>query len=168
MPNYLHMRRKFCTFAADFIKTLNIMKPSYFILALLCAFSMAFVSCENNDPDTKKGGDDTTSQHQPANPATWSPVGKMYIVDISGADKNPYGYSYFMHVVHFFSKDSALQYCTTNHDLSPQPDKPYYTPSRYQVSYPDVIFIIGVDRGQGFFTDTLTFSTSWVHRLKQD
>lgn len=141
------------------------MKRIIFIMA--AALSLA--ACNQNTPDdTKKGGDTPTSQHQPSNPATWSPVGKTYVADISGADKNPYGFDYFMHVVYFFSKDSALSYGTTNRDLSPQPDKPYYTPSRYQVSYPDVTFIIGVDKGYGYFSDTLTLVGSSVHYLKQD
>jgi len=143
------------------------MKPSYFILALLCAFSMAFVACNQNTPDdTKKGGDDTTSQHQPANPDTWSPVGKMYVCDRS--NDNPYDYDYFMHVIYFFSKDSALSYGTTNRDLSPMPEQPYYTPSAYRVSYPNVTFVMGADDGIGVFSDTLTLTTSYVHHLLQN
>ena len=56
------------------------MKQIIFIMAA----ALCLAACNQNEPtDTKKGGDDTTSQHQPANPATWSPVGKRYVVDIA-------------------------------------------------------------------------------------
>lgn len=93
------------------------MKPSYFILALLCAFSMAFVSCENNDPDTKKGGDDTTSQHQPANPAMWSPAGHIYIYETTW-ENSPAADHYWVWVINFYSDGEVVEYETPNRDLS--------------------------------------------------
>lgn len=144
------------------------MKPSSFILALLCASSMLLCSCEPNDPETKKGGDDTASLHQPADPATWSPVGKRYVADISGEDKNPYGYEQFWHVVHFFSRDSAYSYATIHDDLTPMPDMPFNTYSSYKMSYPKVITTVGIDKSEALFTDTLTLIGSSIHYLKQD
>lgn len=58
------------------------MKLSIFSLAL-CFAALFLSACNTNDPDTKKGGDDTTSLHQPANPSSWSPDGKTYILDIA-------------------------------------------------------------------------------------
>ena len=157
------MRRKFCTFAADFIKTLNIMKPSYFILALLCAFSMAFVACENNDPDTKKGGDDTTSQHQPANPATWSPNGKTYVCDRS--DRNPYNVTEFWEVIRFTDAINAVYYGTTNKDLTPVEDNVdmQIQRARYATSYPALTLDFEIAESHLSFTDTLTLK--WGENL---
>lgn len=152
------MRRKFCTFAADFIKTLNIMKPSYFILALLCAFSMAFVSCENNDPDTKKGGDDTTSQHQPANPATWSPAGHVYVYETTW-ENSPAADHYWAHVADFFSKDSVFFYQTHNRDIFSESDYTATSKASYTMNYPKVVCKFpNVYYYQ--FKDTLTFVES--------
>ena len=141
------------------------MKPSSFILALLCASSMLLCSCEPNDPETKKGGDDTASLHQPADPATWSPVGHRYICNRSS--DNPYGYEYFVEVIDFFKRDSAVMYGTINHDLSPM--EKCYNPARYKMNYPKVIMTFGIDERECTFTDTLTlFDVAGKHILVQD
>lgn len=123
------------------------MKPSSFILALLCAFSMAFVSCENNDPDMKKGGDDTTSQHQPANPATWSPNGHRYAAPYEGDD---YGF----YVYQFFSQDSVLAYQTIKSDysLDEEYQYTYKQVGHYTIDYP--CLIIGRENLKLTFRDT--------------
>lgn len=137
------------------------MKPSYFILALLCAFSMAFVSCENNDPDTKKGGDDTTSQHQPAYPATWSPNGKTYVC--SSSDYNPADYALFINSVEFI-KDNEVRIKGTTYTEVPIPSQgEFSTATNYICEYPNVK-INGTDAdGYSFvFVDTLTLrSIAW-------
>ncbi len=118
------------------------MKPSYFILALLCAFSMAFVSCENNDPDTKKGGDNTTSQHQPANPATWSPVGHKYV----SIDNDTLNGRYKGWTVEFLSRDSVLRV-----------ESGYPFRSTYRLQYPNVY--LGTSETPWYkFIDTLTIT----------
>ena len=56
------------------------MKRIIFIMAA----ALSLVACNQNTPDdTKKGGDTPTFQHQPSDPASWSPVGKTYILDIA-------------------------------------------------------------------------------------
>ena len=119
------------------------MKPSYFILALLCAFSMAFVSCENNDPDTKKGGDDTTSQHQPANPATWSPVGHKYV----STDDSHYG-RYLGAQINFLTTDTFYW------------DLFYEQKRRYRIEYP-LVYIDFYETPQFKFIDTLTITKAY-------
>ena len=143
------------------------MQPSNTILALLCVFTL--ISCNQDEPDdTKKDGDTPTSQHQPSDPATWSPVGKMYVSDISGEDKNPYGYEQFWHVINFFSKDSAYSYCTIYNDLTPMPEMDFNTYSSYKMAYPKVFFTVGIDKSEASFTDTLTIIGSSIHYLMQD
>lgn len=138
-------------------------------IIFLMAAALSLVACNQNTPDdTKKGGDTPTSQHQPSDPASWSPVGKRYVADISGEDKNPYGYEQFWHVVHFFSRDSAYSYATIHADLTPMPDMPFNTYSSYKMSYPKVITTVGIDKSEALFTDTLTLVGSSIHYLKQD
>ncbi len=124
------------------------------VCAAVCLFAAAitFTSCNQNTPDdTKKGGDSTTS-HQPANPATWSPVGKIYTRDRS--TNNAYGYDYFIEVVTFYTKDSAVWYGTIHSDLTPMDD--YYNPASYKLNYPALTFTFGIDKDEYHFTDTLT------------
>ena len=118
---------------------------------LLIAAALMLAACNQNTPDTKKGGD-TTSLHQPANPSTWSPVGKRYMRDRS--TNNAYGYTEFYEVVKFTTKDSAVWYSTINKDLTPMDE--YYNPARYQLNYPNVTLIFGIDPDEYVFKDTLT------------
>lgn len=123
------------------------MKRALFILAAVCCM----MSCtERNNPDTKRG--DTTEQNQPANPSTWSPVGKRYMRDRS--TNNAYGYTEFYEVVDFFKKDSAVWYGTIYKDLTPMEN--YYNPARYQLEYPNLTFTFGIDKDEYTFRDTLT------------
>lgn len=122
-------------------------------IIFLMAAALSLVACNQNTPDdTKKGGDTPTSQHQPSDPATWSPVGKRYVRDRSKT--NPYGYDFFKEVVVFDTKNHAVWYGTVNEDLSPM-DK-YYNPATYKISYPDLTFTFGADKDEYHFTDTLT------------
>lgn len=119
---------------------------------LLIAAALMLAACNQNTPDdTKKGGDSTTS-HQPANPAAWSPVGKTYTRDRS--TNNAYGYDYFIEIVTFKTKDSAVWYSTTSKDLTPMNE--FYNPARYQLKYPNVTLIFGIDTDEYTFKDTLT------------
>lgn len=137
------------------------MKPSYFSFALLCAFLIAFVSCEKNDPDTKKGGDDTTSQHQPSNPASWSPQGHVYIYETTW-ENSPASDKYWVWVLNFYSKDRCVKYETPNRNLT------YHECSmqtvdtlQYSVEYPHLfLYVWGSKDNPLDFKDTITLVRS--------
>ena len=124
------------------------MKPSNTLLALLCAFTMAFVSCNQNEPT--RG--DETQKNQPANPSTWSPAGHRYAAPYDGDD---YGF----YVYQFFSKDSVLAYQTIKSDYSL--DEEYqYAYSRtlsYSIDYPTMIIKSSIDQSKMTFKDTTQF-----------
>ena len=125
-----------------------------FCAALSVTLSVALFlsSCNTNDPDTKKGGDTPTSQHQPSDPATWSPVGKMYVRDRSAEHVN--GNDYFYEVVWFNSGDSAIWYNSIVADYT-QMNETY--PCAYVIEYPDAtLTFFDVNHDKYYFTDTLT------------
>lgn len=135
------------------------MQPSNTLLALLCAFSMAFVACNQNTPDdTKKGGDTPTSQHQPSDPATWSPAGHIYIYETtyknsSAPDK------YWVWVLDFFGGDSVIWYETDHRDLTYN-GSPAYERTTYELNYPKLLLHIDTGR-EVTFIDTTTIDASW-------
>lgn len=115
-----------------------------------------FASCEKNQSSPEY----PTSKNQPADPAMWSPVGKIYICDRS--DDNPYGYDYFMNVVYFVNDTDVAEYCTTNTDYS-RIDK-YYNTGTYSCNYPSVMITFGADKRPLYFIDTLTLRSDWWER----
>ena len=104
------------------------MQPSNTLLALLCAFSMAFVSCEKKEP---------TAKNQPVNPATWSPIGHKYV----STDEDHLGRE-----ITFLSKDSFLW-------LRDGKEKVVY----YKLEYP-TIYVWEELHPWLKFVDTLTIS----------
>lgn len=125
------------------------MKRIIFIMA--AALSLA--ACNQNTPDdTKKGGDTPTSQHQPSDPATWSPEGKRYVRDRSAEKVN--GNDYFYEVVWFNSGDSAIWYNSIVADYT-QMNETY--PCAYIIEYPNAtLTFFDVNHDKYYFTDTLT------------
>ena len=125
-----------------------------FVIVFVAFAALFLTACNQNTPDdTKKGGDDTTSQHQPSDPASWSPVGKTYVCDYGKTTDKDYRYS----VVDFFSKDSAVSYVSSEEDLTPKEN--YGITTRhwaYECSYPNIKFIIGNSWCDMAFKDTLT------------
>lgn len=111
------------------------MKRIIFIMAA----AMSLVACNQNTPDdTKKGGD--TQTNQPADPSTWSPVGKMYVCDSTWKD-SPADDKYWGWVFHFITKDSVVKYETPNRDLSYSEFSMNTIDSiRYEISYPTISF----------------------------
>lgn len=124
------------------------MKRIIFIMAA----ALCLAACSQNEPtDTKKGGD-TTSQYQPANPDTWSPVGKLYVRDRSAEKVN--GNNYFYEVIWFNSGDSAIWYNSIVADYT-QMNETY--PCAYVIGYPDAtLTFFNVNHDKYYFTDTLT------------
>lgn len=128
------------------------MQPSNTLLALLCAFTL--ISCNQNTPDdTKKGGDTPTSQHQPSDPASWSPVGKRYVCDNDTINEDGYRYS----IIDFVSKDSALSFFSASYDLTPiSYIGEYYQHWAYSCTYPELKLLRGNNNVPLTFSDTLT------------
>ncbi len=126
------------------------MKRIIFIMAA----ALGLVACNQNEPDdTKKGGDTPTSQHQPSDPATWSPVGKRYVRDRSAEKVN--GNDYFYEVVWFNSGDSAIWYNSIVADYT-QMNETY--PCAYVIEYPNAtLTFFDMNHDKYYFTDTLTF-----------
>lgn len=107
-------------------------------IIFLMAAALSLVACNQNTPDdTKKGGDDTTSQHQPANPDTWSPVGHKYVsTDKDFPDRE----------ITFLSKDSFLWKREEHERVYP-----------YSIEYP-TIYVWEEKHAWLKFTDTLNIS----------
>lgn len=130
------------------------MQPSNTLLALLCAFSMAFVACNQNTPDdTKKGGD--TQTNQPADPSTWSPVGKMYIQDFPAEVDQDTVHWFVFGIFPELGEDSTrgVQY----HYRAKNGGKYGYTWYVYELDYPQIILRqYGEDPVSTSFIDTLT------------
>ena len=123
---------------------------------LICAMALAlcFASCNQNEPtDTKKGGDTPTSQHQPSNPATWSPAGHIYIYETTW-ENSPAKDKYWVWVLDFISKDSVIWYETHERNLSTEYARPCEK-TTYELTYPKLI--LHLDTGRELtFTDTTT------------
>ena len=128
------------------------------ILAAVCC---AFAACNQNEPtDTKKGGDTPTSQHQPSDPATWSPAGKRYAYTYEDEGTHE--------VLEFVSKDSIYIYDTPNSDytfnegVNPATNMGYnFSKSHYSIEYPNLF--IGTSRREMTFNDTTSiYYPAWT------
>lgn len=114
------------------------MKRIIFIMAA----ALSLVACNQNTPDdTKKGGDTPTSQHQPANPSTWSPVGHKYV----STDEDPV-YGHYGAEIIFLSRDTF--YWNKNNIERNR---------KYRLEYP-LIYIEDSNSPWLKFIDTLTIS----------
>ena len=110
------------------------MKRIIFIMAA----AMSLAACNQNEPtDTKKGGDTTTSQHQPSDPDTWSPVCHKY----TSTDED-----YLNREITFISKDSFLWKREDHQKVYP-----------YRIEYP-IIYVWENESPWLKFVDTLTIS----------
>ena len=125
------------------------MKRIIFIMAA----ALCLAACNQNEPtDTKKGGN-TTSLHQPSDPASWSPEGKRYVRDLSVS----HGYDCLFQVVWFRTGDSAVIYDSTTPDIMQMDERIIHC--SYTIDYPNVpmIFEGGGSQPDNFhFADTLT------------
>lgn len=97
-----------------------------------------FGSCEKN----QSSPEDPTSKNQPANPATWSPVGKTYI----STDDSYYG-RYLGKKIEFFSTDSLNEEFLGGHYL-------------YRLEYP-LIYLGHTETPWLKFIDTLTITKAY-------
>lgn len=131
------------------------MKRIIFIMAA----ALSLVACNQNTPDdTKKGGD--TQTNQPANPSTWSPVGKMYVCDTTWS-KSPASDKYWAWVLDFFSKDSAVWYETELRDLTYNGSMAYERVS-YDIDYPNLTLHFHANEDRPLvFKDTTVLRSDW-------
>lgn len=131
------------------------------LLSVVLITSALFIACNKNEPtDTKKGGDNTTSQHQPSDPATWSPAGKRYAYTYEDEGTHE--------VLEFVSKDSIYIYDTPNSDytfnegVNPATNMGYnFSKSHYSIEYPNLF--IGTSRREMTFNDTTSiYYPAWT------
>lgn len=108
------------------------MKRIIFIMAA----ALCLAACNQNEPtDTKKGGD-TTSLHQPSDPATWSPSGHVYVYETTWENSTDADH-YWAYVFNFYSEDSCVKYETPNRDLTyHEISMRTVDSSRYEMHYP--------------------------------
>ena len=124
-------------------------KKCIFLAAFLCCI----VACNTNTPDDPKRGDNGASQNQPANPATWSPAGHIYVYETTW-ENSPAADHYWVWVLDFISKDSVIWYETYERDLSTKNAQPCER-TTYRRTYPKLL--LNLDTGRELtFTDTLT------------
>lgn len=113
-------------------------------IIFLMAAALSLVACNQNTPDdTKKGGDTPTSQHQPSDPATWSPVGHKYV----STDDSNYG-RYLGAQIDFLTTDTFYW------------DLFYEQKRRYRIEYP-LVYIDFYETPQFKFIDTLTITKAY-------
>ena len=135
-------------------------KYLFFAFAAIC-----LMACNQNTPDDTKKGGDTTSQHQPSDPASWSPIGKRYVRDLSVS----HGYDCLFQVVWFRTGDSAVIYDSTTPDIMQMDERIIHC--SYTIDYPNVPMNFFKDFYQPdnfHFTDTLTLynpSEPWAFIL---
>mgnify|MGYP006873078499 CR=1 FL=1 len=131
----------------------------HFLFIVLAVFLL--VSCYQNEPskyvdDSSINNDENVQLHQPADYATWSPIGKKYVRDRS--NEHVLGNDYFFEVVWFQTKDSAVWYNSIYPDLS-QMYQSYYV--SYEIEYPKAyLTFFEINRDEYYFTDTLTLYCS--------
>lgn len=108
------------------------MKRIIFIIAA----ALCLAACSQNEPtDTKKGGD-TTSLHQPSDPATWSPAGHVYVYETTW-ENSPAADHYWAWVIKFYSGREVVEYETPNRNLSYHQDFLHTVDSTsYYTEYP--------------------------------
>lgn len=130
------------------------------VCAAVCLFAAAitFTSCNQNTPDTKKGGDSTTS-HQPANPATWSPAGHVYVYETTW-ENSPAADKYWVWVLDFISKDSVIWYETYERDLSTKNAQPCER-TKYDMNYPKLNLHLDTGRELTFIDTTTIHAPIW-------
>lgn len=127
------------------------MKQLFFIALA----ALLFASCESNEP-SKRGGDNT-SLNQPSDPASWSPVGHVYVYETTW-ENSPASDHYWVWVLDFISKDSCVWYETELRDLTYN-GSPAYERTSYKVNYPKLT--LNMDGGRVLnFTDTTTIDAS--------
>lgn len=142
--------------------TIRKMKKYLFILLILLGIVITETGCNSNTPDGQKPGGANAGTNQPANPATWSPVGKTYICDRSGADNNPNGLDFFLEVLRFAENSNIQHFCSASEDLTPlEPLSENYEEGLYKCSYPDVQLIFGGEKRPLQFVDTLTLHSDY-------
>ena len=107
-----------------------------FLLVALC-----FACSPQNEPEVPE--EDPTTKNQPADPATWSPVGKMYV----SADENDFGRYDGMSLI-FFSSDSVTWHRTFTKNV------------KYRLDYP-YIFVRNEQYPWFKFIDTLTITKAY-------
>ena len=125
------------------------MKRIIFIMAA----AMSLAACNQNTPDdTKKGGDDTTSQHQPSDPATWSPVGKVYMQYVPTNELPPDTIRWLeFYNLPELGEDSAIVHIKYETKGSKG-----YVAYQYSINYPDIVLSRdGKDDDYATFRDTL-------------
>lgn len=107
------------------------MKPlqTLFIIASLLLLSCTPQTTVEEIPD-----------HQPANPKTWSPAGKIYVCHDT-YENSPAEDKYWALVLNFFTEDSVVKYQTPNRDISYHADYMRLVDStRYDMDYPNIIY----------------------------
>lgn len=127
------------------------MKKSFFVFAAIGLLVVAtiFISCNQNNPDdTMNGGDHITSQHQPNDPATWSPDKKLFV----STDSSKYGDS--IDVIAFWNSKIASFYRT---DIITYDARDGYYNMFYNLPcYPNITLTNGNVKYHMTFKDTLT------------
>ncbi len=106
---------------------------------------------------------DDVPDHQPANPKTWSPAGKVYVCHDT-YENSPAEDKYWAWVLNFINDDSIVMFETPNRDLSYNeqaycvvfPDGASYT-----LDYPNVTIKSGADYRYCTFVDTTKIS-DWL------
>lgn len=103
------------------------MKKIFFLLAAVCCL-FACTPKTHNEPDDK------TKLNQPANPATWSPIGHIYV---SSNHPSGNGHDNWTCVFDFFKKDSLARWETYEEDFMDYTKSPNYEKFRYSCEYPN-------------------------------
>ena len=135
-------------------------------IIFLMAAALSLVACNQNTPDdTKKGGDTPTSQHQPSDPATWSPVGHVYVYETTW-ENSPASDHYWVWVLDFISKDSVMVYQTPNRDLSYHSDFMHLVePNSYIIEYPKLTrYYLTTEARYLEFNDTTTIVSTGLNQ----
>lgn len=123
------------------------MKPLYMIFLLA---ALALGACT---PQTTV---DDVPDHQPANPKTWSPAGKIYVCHDT-YENSPAEDKYWAWVLNFFTEDSLVRYETPNRDLSYHDFTAHIIDSlRISVDYPTISYKNGGYNITLTYKDTLT------------
>lgn len=128
----------------------------HIFLAVYAALCFAFVACNQNTPDdTKRGGDTPTSQHQPSDPSTWSPEGKIYI---HVRDYEPDTTRTIT-----FSKDRLSIRFSCDHGKSR-----WTYGGNYVINYPSVEFTYNEENTILLFLDTLRLVWDGIGTFRED
>ena len=134
-------------------------KYLFFVFVAIC-----LMACNQNTPDDTKKGGDASSLHQPTDSASWCPVGKRYVRDLSVS----HGYECLFQVVWFRTSDSAILYDSFTPNIYRMDDRILHC--SYTIDYPNVpmTFDKNIVTDIFHFTDTLTLynpSEPWAYIL---